>query len=56
MGNEIQVVVGGELDEAAGHPHGARDGAGFERREIVATGEETSDTRGFLSWRYDWGR
>ena len=31
-------------------------GAGFERREDVATGEETSDTRGFLSWRYDWGR
>jgi hypothetical protein len=31
-------------------------GAGFERREVVATGEETSDTRGFLSWRYDWGR
>ncbi len=31
-------------------------GAGFERREIKATGAETSDTRGFLQWRHDWGR
>jgi hypothetical protein len=31
-------------------------GAGFERREIVATGADNSDTRGFLQWRYDWGR
>ena len=31
-------------------------GAGYERREIMATGAESSDTRGFLQWRYDWGR
>ena len=30
-------------------------GIGYERREDMATGVDTSETRGFLRWRYDWG-
>jgi hypothetical protein len=30
-------------------------GLGFERREDVATGDNTRDTRGFLRWQHGWG-
>ena len=31
-------------------------GIGYERRKDMMTGVDSSETRGFVRWRYDWGR